>query len=173
MEIDIALLVLRIALALVLFGHCAQKLFGWFRGRGIGGTAAIFESSGLRPGRLMVAAAGLTELVAAVLLALGLAIPVAVTMAAGAMLTAAFSVRHNGLWAHLGGYEVPLAYGALAVVLGISGPGRYALDAVVPVLSGAHGVLWAIGELVVALVVASPLIVMIERTRHAAKGRPA
>ncbi len=45
--IDLALLVLRLVTGLLLAGHGAQKLFGWFGG-GLQGTAGRLESVGLR-----------------------------------------------------------------------------------------------------------------------------
>ncbi|MCA8961288.1 MAG: DoxX family membrane protein, partial [Planctomycetes bacterium] len=41
---DAARLVMRISLALVFTFHGAQKLFGWFGGYGIEGTAGFYES---------------------------------------------------------------------------------------------------------------------------------
>jgi uncharacterized membrane protein YphA (DoxX/SURF4 family) len=48
-EMDEALLVLRIVFALMVFGHATQKLFGWFRGKGIAGTGAILKLWGSSP----------------------------------------------------------------------------------------------------------------------------
>src|SRR5260370_16826525 len=47
---DMGLLVLRLITGGLIAGHGAQKLFGWFGGSGLKGTAAIFESIGLKPG---------------------------------------------------------------------------------------------------------------------------
>jgi hypothetical protein len=51
-------LVARLLLGRLFFGHGTQKLFGWFGGYGLDGTGGFFESLGLRPGRqhAMVAA---------------------------------------------------------------------------------------------------------------------
>lgn len=54
-------------------GHGAQKLFGWFDGYGLQGTGQFFaENLGLKPGVLMAAMAGGTELIGGILLILGL-----------------------------------------------------------------------------------------------------
>jgi putative oxidoreductase len=165
------LLVLRLALAALVAGHATQKLFGWFRGRGIAGQAPLFEASGLRPGRLMVVIAGASELTGATLLALGLATPLGAAMVIGTMLVAGFTLRANGVWAHLGGYEVPLAYGVMALVLATTGPGVFALDALMPWADVARGPGVGLLTAAVAVVAASPLLAIIasasRRTRTA------
>lgn len=162
---DLGLLVLRLALAALLAGHATQKLFGWFRGRGIEGTGKLFEADGLRPGAVMVTFAGLSELGAAGLLALGLATPLASAMIIGAMLTAISTLWPKGVWAHLGGYEVPLTYAIIAFALAITGPGAIALDALLP--WQLHGPLWALGAVVLGVLCAAPLFAMVLRHRRA------
>ena len=49
---NLGLLVLRVVVGLLLAGHGAQKLFGWYGGHGLRGTAAFFDQIGLRPGRI-------------------------------------------------------------------------------------------------------------------------
>ncbi|AQZ60229.1 Membrane protein, distant similarity to thiosulphate:quinone oxidoreductase DoxD [[Actinomadura] parvosata subsp. kistnae] len=53
---DIGLLILRVALGALPAAHGAQKLFGWFGGHGLAGTAGFFDSVGYRPGRRLAAA---------------------------------------------------------------------------------------------------------------------
>lgn len=163
METDIGLLALRLILALLLAGHATQKLFGWFRGRGLRGTAALFEADGLRPGTVMVAAAGLSELAAAGLLAAGLAVPLAAAMTIGAMAVAISTLWPKGLWAHLGGYEVPLTYACVAACLAATGPGAWSIDRLWPF--PAHGPWWAVAAVGVGAIAASPLIAIVARTR--------
>lgn len=125
----LGLLLLRLLLAALLAGHACQKAFGWFRGQGIDGTARTFESWGFRPGRPHVLMATACELTGALLLALGLLTPLASAVVVGTMIVAASANFGNGLWAHLGGYEVAFVYGALAFVLAVTGPGAWSLDA--------------------------------------------
>ena len=47
---DIGLLILRLVMGGLLVGHGSQKLFGWFSGPGLKGTAGFLESMGLKPG---------------------------------------------------------------------------------------------------------------------------
>ncbi|HET8868630.1 MAG TPA: DoxX family protein [Agrococcus sp.] len=163
MEIDLGLLILRLALAALLAGHACQKLFGWFRGRGVRGTAVLFEADGLRPGTVMVTFAALTEVGAAGLIVLGLATPLAAAMVIGAMSVAISTLWPKGVWAHLGGFEVPLTYAIVAFVLACTGPGALSLDALLP--WQLHGPLWAIGAAAVALVLSAPLLLKVARHR--------
>src|SRR5215472_2331496 len=50
---DLGLLLLRLALAAILYMHATQKLFGWFSGQGLDRAGALFETLGQRPGRQM------------------------------------------------------------------------------------------------------------------------
>lgn len=165
---DEAILFLRVVLALLLAGHAGQKLFGWFRGKGIAGTAPGFEAWGLRPGKPLVFFAGAAELVGALLFALGFLTPLAVAMILGTMIVAGFVNRANGWWAHLGGYEVPLTYGLIAIAVFIAGPGRYSLDYLFELIrySGPVAVVLA---LLVAAVGALPLLIPVLRTQAAAR----
>ncbi|MEU8075644.1 DoxX family protein [Catellatospora citrea] len=149
------LLLLRLLLAALLFGHATQKLLGWFRGMGPDGTARIFEGWGFRPGRPMVLLAGACELLAALLLALGLVTPLAAAIVMGTMIVAAWPNVPNGLWAHLGGYEVPFLYGAMALVVALTGPGAWSIDHAVG-LDGLAGPAWAAAAAVIAVVAAIP-----------------
>ena len=164
MEIDLGLLALRALLAVLLGAHACQKLFGWFRGRGVAGTASLFEADGLRPGAPMVVIAGLTELGAAALFLAGLVTPLAAAMAIGTMTVAVSTLWPKGVWAHMGGFEVPLTYAAIALCLAITGPGGYALDRFLP--WSLHGPFWAAGAAALALAAASPLVGIVARHRR-------
>ena len=85
---DIALLVLRVVVGLLMAGHGAQKLFGSFGGHGIDGTAGFMESLGMRPGRRHATAAGTAELAGGALLVLGLITPLGAAMIIGVMVVA-------------------------------------------------------------------------------------
>ena len=129
-EINVGLLVARVVLGLLIAGHGAQKLFGWFGGYGLAGTAGFFEQLGFRPGRAFAAAAGASEFGGGLLVALGLLGPVGPALVVSVMIVAAGSVHWgHGLFAQTNGIEVPLLYGAVAAALALTGPGAYSLDA--------------------------------------------
>ncbi len=86
----------RLVLGLLLAGHGAQKLFGWFGGHGLAGTGAFFESLGFRPGRAFAAAAALSELGGGLLIALGFLGPVGPALIVAVMIVAALTVH----WGH-------------------------------------------------------------------------
>jgi putative oxidoreductase len=147
---NIGLLVLRLAVGLLFFGHGAQKLFGIWSGHGLTGTAGFFEAIGLRPGRHHALAAGLLEFGGGILLALGLLTPVASTALIAVMTAAVITVHFaKGLWTTQGGYEYNLVLVAAAFALAGVGPGAWSLDNALSL--SMHGVLWAVGALVVGV----------------------
>src|SRR2546425_6048786 len=77
---SIGILILRLAIGLTLAAHGAQKLFGWFGGYGLTGTGGFLEQLGFVPGRRNALFAGLAEVGGGLLLALGLATPLAAAM---------------------------------------------------------------------------------------------
>jgi putative oxidoreductase len=126
---DTGLLVLRLVVGLLLVGHGTQKLFGWFGGGGLTGTAWFFRSRGYRPPRLMAGLAGTAEVVGGSALALGLMTPLAAAVVIGTMLNAAVIHWRNGLWVVDNGYEYPLVIATVAVTLSFTGAGGISLDA--------------------------------------------
>src|SRR5262245_40632261 len=127
MERELGLLVLRAVVGLLLVGHGAHKLLGWFGGYGLRGTGGYLAALGFRPGLLFAVAAGLAEAGGGALLALGLLTPLGGGLAISAMVNVAVAGHgEGGIWNHNGGYELPLLYGAGAAGLAIGGPGAYA-----------------------------------------------
>jgi putative oxidoreductase len=123
------LLLARLTLGGLMVAHGGQKLFGWFGGYGIAGTAGFFEQLGFRPGRLFVITASVAEVVSGILIALGLFGPVGPALLLSVMIVAAVSVHwKNGLFAGTNGIEVPLLYATGAVALALTGPGPFSLD---------------------------------------------
>ena len=121
---DTGLMLLRVVVGPLMAAHGAQKLFGWFGGYGLAGTAGYFESIGYRPGRLFVAAAAGSEIASGVLVALGLFGPVGPALMLSVMIVAAVTVHwEHGLFAMSNGIELPLLYGGAAASLALTGPG--------------------------------------------------
>jgi putative oxidoreductase len=126
------LLVIRLIFGLTFAGHGAQKLFGWFGGHGLEGTAGWMASIGLKPGKMMAFAAGISELVGGILFALGLWTPFAALLMVVPMIVAIVKVHGpNGYWMTQNGYEYHLAIIAVAIGVALIGPGQYALDAII------------------------------------------
>jgi putative oxidoreductase len=125
---NVGLLVLRAAVGGALVAHGTQKLFGWFGGGGLTGTAAMFDQIGFTPGKVNALAAGLGEAGGGALLALGLATPAAGAAVAGTMAVAASTHAPAGFFAHKGGFEYPAVLGVSAAALALTGPGELSLD---------------------------------------------
>lgn len=167
---DLGLLLLRLIVGGLIFGHGAQKAFGLFGGMGPAGTAPIFESWGLRPGRPLVLLAATCEIVGSALLVLGLGTPLGAAMAMGTLTVAASVSAGNGLWAVKGGCELPLLYAVAAGSLAFTGPGRYSVDRAID-LTDDYGVASGGIAVVVALVAAAVFIA--HARRHLARTVPA
>jgi putative oxidoreductase len=124
------LLLLRLVLGLSMAAHGSQKLFGWFGGPGIAGISPFMETIGFRPGRRHALASGVVEFAGGLLLALGLATPLAAALIASVMVVAAATVHgKNGFFAQNGGYELNLLIGVAALSIAFTGPGAWSLDA--------------------------------------------
>jgi putative oxidoreductase len=119
----------RLGAGVVFAAHGAQKLFGWFGGYGLEGTAGWMESIGLAPGTLMAAAAGGAEFFGGLLLIAGLLVrPTAVVLAI-TMLVAIVTVHlQNGLFMSNNGYEFGLALLVISISLAIRGAGSVSVD---------------------------------------------
>lgn len=170
---DEGLLLLRCVLAAILFMHACQKAFGWFQGKGPAVMAQMFEGLGLRPGRPMVLLASTTEIMAALSLALGLLMPLGALAAAGTMIVAGLTMHlgAGSFWNSAGGGEYPYLLALTAVVLAMTGPGRYALDTLVaatlPAYSDvAHGPVTGLVVALIAVVAAAPFARIILRHRR-------
>ncbi|MEU6607347.1 DoxX family protein [Streptomyces shenzhenensis] len=148
------LLLLRILLAGLLFGHALQKLRGWFGGAGPAGTGAVFERWGFVPGARLAVTAGLAEIASGASVATGLLTPAGCAVVIGTMTVAAVATSPQGFWAQRGGCEVPFWYGAVAAVLGFTGPGPWSLDAALD-LPWASGTGWGAVALLAGLLAAA------------------
>jgi putative oxidoreductase len=139
-------LLLRMVVGGFFVGHGTQKLFGWFGGNGLEGTAEGFEQLGLKPGKVHASAAGLAEAGGGALLVAGFQTPLAAAAITATMLTAIRTVHaKNGPWATQGGYEYNVVLIAAAITLAELGPGPLSIDA----LRGEEraGARWALAAL--------------------------
>lgn len=130
-------------------GHGTQKLFGWFGGHGLEGTAGFFEQLGLRPGRRHATAAGVAEVGGGALLMLGALTPLAAMLISASMITAIRTAHaQKGPWVTEGGYEYNLVLLATMVEIAERGPGEPSVDDAL--LPNMHGTGWAVGQLAAA-----------------------
>lgn len=123
------LTVLRVLVGIIFAAHGSQKLFGWFGGGGLAGTAQWMESIGLAPGTLMALLSDGTEFFGGLALIIGLLARPAALGLTFTLLVAIFTVHiSNGLFMANNGYEFALALlgGTLAVL--IEGAGKLSLD---------------------------------------------
>jgi len=124
---DLALLALRAGLAAVFVFHGSQKLFGWFGGYGLEGTAGWMDGLGIPFPMLSAALAGGTEFFGGLALAAGIfarlvALPLIFTM------IVAMATAHSGFDASAGGIEYPLTLAIALASIAIQGPGKLGLS---------------------------------------------
>lgn len=147
---EFGLLMLRLTVGATLAAHGAQKLFGWFGGPGLEGTARGLEHLGFVPGRRHALMAGLVESGAGLLLAVGLLTPVAAAMVFSVMVVAALSAHvKQGFFITSGGFEYNLVLGVAGLSLAFTGPGALSFDALIGL--HASGPAWGAAAALVAL----------------------
>lgn len=147
------LLLLRVVVGLIMFGHGAQKLFGWFGGGGLRGTAGFFGQLRFRPAQQLPMAlmAGLSE-AAGLLFAFGVVTPLAALALASVMVVAVGTVHwKNGLWNGDRGYEYNLTIWTVAIAVAAIGPGRFSIDRALHWDDNLSGVWWGAGVLAASL----------------------
>jgi putative oxidoreductase len=127
---DLGLVILRLVVGGLLAGHGSQKLFGWFGGPGLAGTAEYLESIGLRPGRWWALVAALSEFGGGLFTLLGLLNPLG-PIGIMASMSVATLTAHRGkpIWATKGGAEPAVTNLGAALAIALVGPGFYSLDA--------------------------------------------
>ena len=122
---------IRATAGILLMPHGAQKLFGWFGGYGLDGTAGYLASNlGLEPGIVWATLVAVTEFFGGLFLALGLLTrPVAAAITV-VMAVAVFAVHlPNGFFWGNGGFEYPLLWGLIALAFVLRGGGPVSIDA--------------------------------------------
>src|SRR4051794_2008609 len=126
---DLGVFLLRMVVGLLLAGHGAQKLFGWYDGHGLEQTGKMFHGLGYRPGKVFAAIAGLSEFGGGLLFALGLFTPLAAAAIIGVMFNAVMAVHlEKGPWITAGGYEYNLVLAGVATATAFMGAGALSFD---------------------------------------------
>lgn len=131
---DLTLLFTRLLVAVVIFGHGAQKLFGWFGGYGFDGTVGYFTTTVGLPYFLAVLII-LAESLGMIALALGLfsrflaGAVILIMLGAVAITHAQYGFYMNWFGAQEGeGIEYHLLMIGLAAIIVVNGAGAYSLD---------------------------------------------
>ena len=131
-EGDILPTILRVALAIVIFPHGAQKLLGWFGGDGYRATMDYF-TKGMGIPAFFAILPIIVEFFGSLALILGLGTRLVALGITVDMLVAVWTVhRHNGFFMNWEGegFEFHILVVAIAVALVIGGGGALSLDLV-------------------------------------------
>ena len=129
MESELALAIIRVAVGVIVAGHGAQKLFGWWGGQGLEKWTGAVASMGFAQPRPFALLAAFAEFFGGLLLAIGLLTPFACAGLAVDMIVAIVKVHWSkGFWVTKGGAEYALTFLIVFVVFGLYGAPRYGLD---------------------------------------------
>ncbi len=126
--VSFCLLLLRITLGVMIAAHGMNKIFG---GGKIAGTAAWFDSIGMKPGVPNAWAAALTEIGAGLFLIVGFLVPLGCAGVVALMTVAILTVhRKNGffIFNEGQGIEYCVVIALVAIALGGLGAGNWSLD---------------------------------------------
>jgi putative oxidoreductase len=148
--IDLVLLVVRVAAGITLFLHGYQKVF---LGGKIKGTAGWFESLGMKPGIVHAYTAACTEISCGLGFAVGLLTPLTAAGFVGILSVATWT--HKGkFFIFKDGWEYNLMLALLAILVAVTGPGKFSLDRALKIdddLLGTTGLLIALVGVVAAV----------------------
>jgi putative oxidoreductase len=120
-NLDLALLGLRVVLATVMLAHGLPKVTGFSN------TAGFFGSVGVPAPALAAAFAIAAEVGGGILILLGVAVDIAGLLIAVDMLGAITFVHFKNGFSGQGGYEFPLTLLTIAVALALAGPCGYSV----------------------------------------------
>ena len=119
-NLDLALLVLRLALAVVLLYHGLPKLMNF------GATVGAFQSMNIPAPSVTAPFALIAEVIGGILILIGVAVDIAALLVIIDMLGAIALVHWaNGFDFTKGGWEHPFTVLCMALALALAGPGRH------------------------------------------------
>lgn len=128
-NVDIGLLLLRLALGAIFIVHGGQKAFGWFGGPGPDGVIEMVSGMGFQPPALWGWILIVAEFGGGIGMVLGFLTPLWALGITITMLVAIWRVHGaNGFLLSNQGYEYNLALTAMALCLMFAGPGRASID---------------------------------------------
>lgn len=120
-NLDLALLILRVVLAAVMLAHGLPKITGF------SGTAGFFGSAGVPAPAVAAAFSALAEVGGGILVLLGVAVDIAGLLIAVDMIGAIVFVHFKNGFSAQGGWEWPFALLGIALALAFAGPGAYSV----------------------------------------------
>lgn len=124
-SLDVALLITRVALGVILLAHGWQKLDAYT----LAGTAASFRDMGIPLPTLAAYAVTAVELIGGAALVVGVLAPLASVLNMVSLLGALVLVHvENGVFVENGGYELVLALLVSLAVVALLGAGRFSID---------------------------------------------
>jgi len=136
--LGVGLLILRAVLGLVMIGHGLQKLTGWFNGPGIDGFKDFLDSVGYDYASVFAYLTPITEVVAGVLLVVGVITPVAAAAVIAVLINAWCVMKSGTGWrdvfgdpesgGQVPGIELESILLLMAIGVGLAGPGRISAD---------------------------------------------
>ncbi len=136
----LAVLILRLFLGFAFMMHGSQKLLGAFGGPGIAGVAGMLTKLGLEPAQILAWVLSITEFVGGICLVLGF---LTRFWAAGLVIDMGVAIAKvhmpNGFFASKNGFELPLAFGVMALVILLTGPGSLSVDRATGIEKGGAG----------------------------------
>jgi putative oxidoreductase len=124
-----AMVPIRLALFATFFYHGTQKLFGWFGGPGIAGTAGFLGEMGMPIPRLFATFLAITETVASVAFLVGAGVRLFAILIGFVMLVGIFLVHGANGWSFAnGGIEFNVTIIGMCLALLLRGPGHASIE---------------------------------------------
>lgn len=125
----VGMLPVRLSLFATFFYHGTQKLFGWFGGGGIEGTAAFLGSLGVPLATVAAYPVALLEVLGAAAFLVGAGVRFFGLLLSLHMLAAIFLVHLRNGWDFTkGGIEFNVAIIAMCLAVAMKGPGHHSIE---------------------------------------------
>jgi putative oxidoreductase len=121
-------MLMRIVLGIIFFAHGAQKVLGWYGGKGLSASVEIFQNNlGLPPVLFYISA--FTEFLGGLFMILGFLTRIFSAGLAINMIVAILLVHiSKGLFTSNGGFEFPLSLLVFSLCIFLIGPGSISID---------------------------------------------
>jgi len=126
--VDVATLILRIAIGIMFCSHGLQKAFGLFGGPGISGVTTMLSGLGFSPAVFWAYLLAYSELLGGLCLLLGLATKYAAGILFILIVVAIVKVHlKHGFFSMGGGFEYPFIIAAACLALILLGTGKFGI----------------------------------------------